>query len=46
MPEVTVVELTTQVVLGIRKKGSYREIPLMFSRIFDFALNKNIQIAG
>ncbi len=46
MPEVTVVELSPQVVLGIRKKGSYQEIPLMFPRIFDFALNKNIQIAG
>jgi hypothetical protein len=33
-------------VLGMRRRGTYREIPVMLPRIFEFALRKNIQIAG
>ncbi|AKB80201.1 Bacterial transcription activator, effector binding protein [Methanosarcina horonobensis HB-1 = JCM 15518] len=42
--EITVVELGPQPVLGMRRKGSYREIPVMFSRICEFAFSKNIPI--
>jgi len=46
MSEITVVELSPQQVLGMRRKGAYREIPVMFPRIFEFIFSKNIQIAG
>lgn len=46
MSEISVVELSPQQVLGMRRKGAYREIPLMFPRIFEFVFRKNIQIAG
>lgn len=46
MSEVTIVELSPQLVLGMRKTGSYREIPIMFSRICEFAFSKNIQITA
>ncbi|AKB27146.1 Bacterial transcription activator, effector binding protein [Methanosarcina siciliae T4/M] len=45
MPEVTIVELSPQLVLGMRKTGAYREIPVMFQRICEFALSKNIPLA-
>ncbi len=46
MPEVTIVELSPQPVLGMRKKGAYREIPVMLHRVCEFAFSKNIQITG
>lgn len=46
MPEVTIVELSPQIVLGMRKTGAYREIPVMFQRICGFALSKNIPLAA
>lgn len=46
MSEITIVELSSQPVLGMRRKGSYREIPIMFSRICEFAFSKNIQITA
>lgn len=46
MSEVTVVELDPQLVLGMGRKGAYREIVVMLPRIFEFAFNKNIPIAG
>ena len=46
MSEVTIVELSPQLVLGMRKIGAYREIPVMFQRICDFALSKNILLAA
>ncbi len=46
MSEVTIVELSPQLVLGMRKTGSYKEIPLMFQRICEFAFSKNIQITA
>ncbi|WP_226990733.1 GyrI-like domain-containing protein [Methanosarcina acetivorans] len=46
MSEVTIVELSPQPVLGIRKTGAYREIPVMLNRICEFAFSKNIQITG
>lgn len=44
MSEVTVVELSSQLVIGMRKTGSYREIPIMLHRICEFAFSKNIPI--
>jgi effector-binding domain-containing protein len=44
--EISVVELSPQQVLGMRKTGAYREIPMMFLKIFEFIFSKNIQIAG
>ena len=46
MSEVTIVELSPQLVLGMRKTGAYREIPVMLPRICEFAFSKNIQITG
>lgn len=46
MSEITVVELSPQKVLGMRRRGAYREIPVMFPKIFEFIFSKNIQIAG
>ncbi len=46
MHEITVVELSPQQVLGMRKKGAYREVAVMLPRIFEYNFSKNIQIAG
>ncbi len=46
MSEVTIVELSPQRVLGMRKTGAYREIAVMLPRIFEFAFSKNISVAG
>ena len=46
MSEVTVVELSPQLVLGMRKIGAYREIAVMLPRVFEYAFCKNIQVAG
>ncbi len=46
MSEVTIVELSPQLVLGMRKTGSYKEIPIMFHRICEFAFGKNIPITA
>lgn len=46
MSEITVVELSPQQVLGMRRRGAYREIPVMFPTLFEFIFRKNIQIAG
>jgi effector-binding domain-containing protein len=46
MSEVTIVELSPQLVLGMRKTGAYKEIPFMFQRIFEFAFSKNIPITA
>jgi hypothetical protein len=46
MSEVTIVELSPQLVLGMRKTGSYKEIPIMFQRICEFAFSKNVPITA
>ncbi|HWQ48967.1 MAG TPA: GyrI-like domain-containing protein [Methanosarcina sp.] len=46
MSEITIVELNPQLVLGMRKTGAYKEIPMMFQRICEFAFSKNIQITA
>lgn len=46
MSEITIVELSPQQVLGMRRRGAYREIPVIFSKIFEFIFSKNIQVVG
>lgn len=46
MSEVTIVELSPQLVLGMRKTGAYKEIPMMFHRVCEFAFRKNIPITA
>lgn len=46
MSEVIITELKSQYVLGMRKKGAYREIAIMLPRVFEFAFSKNIPIGG
>jgi effector-binding domain-containing protein len=44
--DVSVVEVTPQMVLGMRKRGKYREISEMIPRIFQVAQEKNAEITG
>lgn len=44
MGEVTVVEVEPQMVLGMRKHGKYQEISTMIPEIFEFAVEKGIEI--
>ncbi len=46
MSEVSIVEVATQTVLGIRRRGKYREISDMIPRIFHVAQEKGAKIAG
>ncbi len=46
MQEVTVVELSPQTVLGMRKRGRYEIIPTMLVTIIQFAMEKGVTIAG
>jgi effector-binding domain-containing protein len=46
MSEVTIVEIPIQRVLGMRRKGPYREISVILPKLFEFIFSKNIQIAG
>jgi effector-binding domain-containing protein len=46
MSEVTIVEVSSQLVIGMRKTGAYKEIPLMFQRLCKFAFSKNIQVTA
>jgi len=40
MEEVTVVEVKPQLVAGIRKRGHYREIAELLSRLYEYATKK------
>lgn len=46
MEEITILDVKPQIVLGMRKRGAYQEIPIMIRTIYEFAVNKNIEIAG
>ncbi len=46
MEEVTLVEVPQFQVLGIRKRGHYRIIPELLQRIFEFAMENRVQLAG
>jgi len=46
MDEITVVEAKPQLVLGMRKRRAYQEIPIMIMKVYEFAMSKNIEISS
>ncbi|WP_305065386.1 GyrI-like domain-containing protein [Methanococcoides sp.] len=46
MSDISIVEIEPQLVIGIRRIGSYELLPEMFPEIFQFAVGNNIEIAG
>ncbi len=44
--EITLVDIPPIHVLGIRKKGAYRIIPVLLGEIFEFAMRNRVDIAG
>jgi AraC family transcriptional regulator len=46
MEEVDIVEVSPQVVLGLRRTGPYPQISTMFGELAEFAVANGIQIAG
>jgi AraC family transcriptional regulator len=46
MYEINIVELSPQPVLGMRRRGAYREIAVMLPKVYEFAFKKKFKIAG
>jgi effector-binding domain-containing protein len=46
MDEVEVVEVPSQLVIGMRKKGAYAEIANMIPAIFEYAVSKGVELTG
>ncbi|MCD4807132.1 MAG: GyrI-like domain-containing protein [Methanococcoides sp.] len=46
MSDISIVAIEPQLVIGIRRIGSYELLPEMFPEIFQFAVGNNIEIAG
>lgn len=46
MDEVTIVEVDTKLVLGIRRRGKYQEIANMMPSLFQYAVQSGAQIRG
>ena len=46
MEEITIVEIQPQMVLGMRKRGKYEQIATMLPKVYQFAMEKGIQIQG
>jgi AraC family transcriptional regulator len=44
--EVSLEEIKPQIVLGIRRKGAYKEIPEMLKALFAYAKEKGITLSG
>jgi AraC family transcriptional regulator len=44
--EITLIEVRPQIVLGMRKRGKYEQIKMMFPEIFEYAFATGIDIAG
>ena len=44
--EIGIVEVQPQMVLGMRKKGKYKEIRMMLPEVWQFAVGRGIQIEG
>ncbi len=44
--EITLVEIPSQNVLGIRKKGHYRDIAVLLPKLFEYVFSRGIGIAG
>lgn len=46
MEEISIVEVKPQTVLGMRKRGAYKEIAIMLPKIAEYAIKNDIQITG
>lgn len=46
MSNISIVEVEPQLVIGIRRIGSYELLPSMFPELFHFAVGNNIEIVG
>ena len=46
MPGIEIVEAPGQRVLGVRRKGGYRLIPQLLMEVYEYAVNREIPIAG
>jgi len=46
MPEVTLVDVPTQLVLGIQRRGHYSDIPVAFGEIVQYAMANGAQLIG
>ena len=46
MNEIKIVDVGTQLVLGIRKRGRYGDMAVMIPKVFEFAAAQNIRIVG
>jgi len=46
MSEITVAELSLQLVLGVRKRGKYEIIPTMIAQVCRFAVEQGLEIVG
>lgn len=46
MDEVTVVDVSDQIVLGLRRKGSYRMITDLIPEVFQYAMENGAQLLG
>ena len=46
MSDISVVEVKPQLVIGMRKRGKYEEIPGMMATVFPFIIGKGIPIQG
>lgn len=46
LDEVSIVRFPTQLVAGIRKEGSYQEIPVLLKKVYDYAASKRARFAG
>lgn len=46
MDDVTVIEIKSQTVIGLRKRGPYSQIPMLLKELFEFAMEKGIKVSG
>ena len=46
MSEISTVEVETQLVLGMKKRGKYREIAVLLPKLFHFATEHKAEMAG
>ena len=46
MSDISVVDVRPQMVLGTTKRGKYEQIPILLQKLFQFSVDKGIQIQG
>lgn len=46
MEEISVVDVKPQLVMGIRKRGPYQQIPELLKELFMYLMSKNAKIGG